>query len=34
MKDGVKGVGKLHSFKDYKTLWIGIGHWTLEGFEF
>ncbi len=29
----VLGVGRLHSFWDYKTLWIGIGHWTFEGFE-
>jgi hypothetical protein len=30
----VKGIGKLHSLWDYKTLQIGIHHWTLEGFEF
>ncbi len=30
----LKGVGNLHSFWDYNTLRIGIGHWTLEGFEF
>ncbi len=30
----VKGVGRLHSFWVNKTLRIGIGHWTLEGFEF
>jgi hypothetical protein len=29
-----KGISKLHSFWVYKTLWIGISHWTLEGFEF
>ncbi len=29
----VKGVGRLHSFWDYKTLRIGIGNWTFEGFE-
>ncbi len=29
----VKGIGKLHSFWDYKTLQIRIGHYTLEGFE-
>ncbi len=29
----VKWIGTLHSFWAYKTLQIGIGHWTLEGFE-
>ncbi len=30
----VKGVDKLHNFWAYKTLYIGIGHWTFEVLSF